>query len=379
MFRIVTIIPTFNNPKTLRSVVEGVKRYCSEIIVVDDGSDEEGLAVARALTGVLLLSHKKNRGKGPALETGLKKAIDLGFTHALTIDADGQHFPEDIVKLTEAAEKGPNVLWIGSRELGCENMPGKNTFANKFSNFWFRAETGIKLNDTQSGFRVYPLADIAGMNIFSGRYEWELEVMVRVAWKDIPVKNIPIQVYYPPMGERVSHFKPFRDFARISALNTFLVFISLLWWWPLKFFRWFKKENLKNFIREHITESKESNLRIASALGLGLFFGTSPLWGYQMIAAVAAAHLLKLNKILTLISSNISIPPMIPIILYGSFMLGSLLLGEPLGAIPSSLSLDAISGSLKQYLVGSIVLASIVGISGFIVSFVILSIFRRRA
>jgi glycosyltransferase involved in cell wall biosynthesis len=377
MFKLVVVIPTFNNPATLRSVVDGVRSYCKDIIVVDDGSGEDGAKIAESLVGITLIRHSRNLGKGPALGSGLKKAKELGFTHSITIDADGQHFPDDIVKLAEAAEREPETLFIGARSMECENMPGKNTFANRFSNFWFFAETGIKLSDTQSGFRVYPLEKLAGIKILTGRYEWELEIIVRAAWMGIKVENIPIKVYYPPAEERVSHFKPLKDFTRISLLNTFLVVIALFWWWPLKFFKWFTRENIDMFIKEHITESKESNYKISASVGLGLFFGISPLWGYQMITAVAVAHFLRLNKVLTLVASNISIPPMIPFILYGSFVAGSIILGEPLNVVPSNLTLDAISGSLVQYLVGSFAFAFAAGIVGMAVSYIFLSIFRR--
>ena len=256
-------------------------------------------------------------------------------------------------------------------------MPGKNTFANRFSNFWFRVETGVKLEDTQSGFRCYPLAGVRGMTIFSGRYEWELEIIVRASWRGVPVKNLPVNVYYPPQSERISHFKPLRDFARISVLNTILVLAALLWIYPVKFFRWFNRDNITAFIKKHITESKETNLHIAKSVGLGLFFGISPLWGYQMLAAVATAHLLKLNKVITLVSSNISIPPMIPFILYGSFAAGAFILGEPVKLIPSELSLESISVSLKQYLIGSVAFAAVAGITGLAVSYLFLSIFRK--
>jgi len=377
MFRLAAVIPTYNNPLTLHKVVEGVKRYCSYIIVIDDGSDKEGAEAAENISGIDLIRNSKNIGKGPSLGKGLKRAFDLGYTHVVTIDADGQHFPEDIINLASAAEKEPDVIWIGNRELGCENMPGKNTFANKFSNFWFWAETGVKLSDTQSGYRVYPLNRLAGIRVLSGRYEWELEILVRAVWRGIGVKNYPVKVYYPPAEMRVSHFKPFKDFARISLLNTILVFIALIWWWPLRFFKWFTKENITRFIKEHFTESKESNFKIAGSVGLGLFFGIVPLWGYQMITAVAVAHILKMNKVLTLVASNISIPPMIPFILYGSFVTGALILGEPLSVIPSNLSLDAITGSLRQYLIGSLVFATVAGTVGMSVLYMFLSIFRR--
>ncbi len=379
----IVLIPTYNNESTLAEVIRGVSEICGNIVVVDDGSTDstaeilsgEGISEIKGLT---VITHNRNRGKGAALKTGFSFALKSGFDYVITIDSDGQHYATDIERLLEAAVREPETLWVGSRELGCENMPGKNTFANRFSNFWFRVETGISLQDTQCGFRIYPLKKMGGIKGITGRYEFELEVLVRAAWSNIMVKNTPVRVYYPPVEERVSHFKPLLDFTRISILNTFLFFIALLWWWPISFIRWFSRDNLRSFVKRHITESKESNSKIAKSVGLGLFFGISPLWGYQMITAVAAAHLLKLNKVIVLVSSNISIPPMIPFILYGSFVAGAFILGEPLSFVPSSLTLSSISESLFQYLTGSVVFASVAGLTGWLISYILLKLFRKR-
>jgi glycosyltransferase involved in cell wall biosynthesis/3-hydroxymyristoyl/3-hydroxydecanoyl-(acyl carrier protein) dehydratase len=379
----IVLIPTYNNAATLEEVINGVRGVCEDIVVVNDGSTDSTAEILSGrslagLKGLTVITHKKNLGKGAALKTGFSFAVESGFDYVLTIDSDGQHFASEIDTLIDAAIREPDTLWVGSRELGCKNMPGKNTFANKFSNFWFRIETGISLEDTQSGFRIYPLRKMGKIKGITGRYEFELETLVRAAWRGIEVKNTPVRVYYPPKEERVSHFKPILDFTRISLLNTLLVLIALLWWWPISFIRWFSRDNLKRFIKRYITESEESNGKIAKSVGLGLFFGISPLWGYQMITAVAAAHLLKLNKVIVLVSSNISIPPMIPFILYGSFAAGALILREPLSFIPSSLSLSSISDSLVQYLTGSIAFATIAGLAGWLISFILLKLFRKR-
>ena len=373
----VVIIPTVNNGSTLKEVLTGVMDVCGNIIVVNDGSSDNTFDLLNQFDGIEVITHNKNRGKGAALNSGFRKAYDLGYKYAITIDSDGQHYPQEINLLCDSSRKEPDTLWIGSRDFKSDNMPGKNSFANRFSNFWFKLETGITLEDTQSGFRLYPLERLKGIRTLSGRYEFELEIIVRAAWRNVAVRNIPVSVYYPPKEIRISHFKPFKDFTRISILNTVLVFIALLWWWPLKFIKWFSRENIRNFIKKHITESKESNLHIAKSVGLGLFFGISPLWGYQMIAAVAAAHLLKLNKVIVLVASNISIPPMIPFILYGSFAAGAFILGEPISFIPSQLNLNSISDSLVQYLTGSIAFAAVAGITGMIVSYILLTVFRK--
>lgn len=374
---IVVIIPTFNNCNTLEDIVCRCKKYSKNIIVVNDGSTDRTQLILESVRDIQCIEFNDNRGKGAALKAGFRFAIESGFEYAITIDSDGQHFPEEIPKFIEAMLKEPDTLWVGSRSLSAENMPEKNSFANKFSNFWFRAETGITLSDTQSGFRLYPLKTFFGMKFISGRYEFEFEALVRVAWRGVSVRNLPVNVYYPPKSEKISHFRPFRDFTRISLLNILLVFCALLWYWPFRFVKWFTKKNIKNFIYDNITHSKESNLKIAGSIGLGIFFGIVPLWGYQMVAAVVVAHFLRLNKLLVLVASNISVPPMIPFILYGSFATGAWVFGVPADFIPDNLSLASIADSLRLYIIGSIIFAVICAFAGLIVSYLLLFLFRK--
>lgn len=375
---IAVIVPTFNNEGTLGSIITGCKALPYDIIVVNDGSTDSTSDVLREFTDITVISFDVNKGKGAALIAGLRYAAGKGYSHAVTIDSDGQHMPEDILLLIDASLKEPDVLWVGSRNLSASNMPGKNTFANRFSNFWFKIQTGIKMEDTQSGFRIYPLKPIENMKFISGRYELELELLVRYAWKTRCVRNIPVRVIYMPEGERVSHFRPFRDFFRISLLNTLFSLIAFLVYWPYRFFRWFSRENIRNFIRENITHSKESNLRIASAIGTGLFFGIIPIWGYQMALSLVAAHFFKLNKVLVLVFANISIPPMIPFILYGSFATGAYVMGMPTTIIPDHLSLSVIGEGLSIYIIGAFVFAVLAGLAGFLLSFAILTVIRRK-
>lgn len=373
------IIPTYNNCGTIKEVIDKCGEHTENIIVVNDGSTDNTQSILDAYPDIKCIIFSENRGKGAALKAGLRKAFESGFDYAITIDSDGQHFPEEIPVFLEAAQKEPATLWVGSRNLTAENMSGNSTFANKFSNFWFKAETGITLTDTQSGYRLYPLKSISELKLFSGKYEFELEVLVKAAWKGVPVKNIPITVFYPPKNERITHFRPSIDFFRISVLNTVLVLYALLWYWPFRFFRWFNKKNIKRFVHDNITHSKESNIKIATSLGMGIFFGIVPLWGYQMLTAVFAAHLLKLNKVLVLVASNISIPPMIPFILWGSFATGAYVMNIPIDLIPENLTLGSIAESLKQYLIGSIIFAIVCGLAVTIISYLVLLIIRKPA
>ena len=379
MAGICVLIPTYNNAATVGKVIEESKLYCKDIFVVNDGSTDDTAAVLESIEGINVISYMPNRGKGHALQCGLNKARECGFDYCITLDADGQHYPSEIPKFIEAIGKNPGSLIIGARNLNAENMPGKNTFANKFSNFWFKVETWQTLHDTQSGFRLYPLKEIEKIKLFTGMYEFELEIIVKAAWRGIKVMNIPIKVYYPPAGERVSHFKPLRDFTRISLLNTFLVLVALLWYYPKKFISSLTRENISRFIEENITDTKESNVRLAAAVGYGVFCGIIPFWGYQMIFAGVSAHFLKLNKVIAILASNISIPPMIPFIIFGSLFTGGLILGKQTIIPLSEINFETATNALLQYLIGSVIFAVAAGFVFFILAFVVFKLFRKES
>ena len=236
--RICVIVPTYNNEKTIVDVLQRIQAYTHNIIVVNDGSTPETLAAIRTLTELPdIVDYAPNRGKGYALIQGFRRALELGYRYAVTIDSDGQHFPEDIPVIIDCHSANKDALVVGSRNLTADNMPSRNTFANKFSNFWFRLQTGIPLEDTQSGFRLYPLETINLRWPITPRYEAELELLVFSAWRGVPVVFVPVRVYYPPEGERVSHFRPFWDFFRITVLNSVLTIISLFSFIPARILR----------------------------------------------------------------------------------------------------------------------------------------------
>lgn len=235
------VIPTYQNAKTLLKVVADVHRVVDTVFVVDDGSNDGTAALLDKATGnerpEKVLTHPKNCGKGAALKTGLTYARQQGFRYAVTVDADGQHRADDIPALLKAVEEEPDALAIGSRGLQHENMPAKSTFANRFSNFWFALQTLQRLPDTQSGLRVYPLRRLHGLRWMSARYEAELTLLVFSAWAGVKLLPVPVSVYYPPRDQRVTHFRPGRDFTRISVLNTLLCFLMVVYGWPRIFCR----------------------------------------------------------------------------------------------------------------------------------------------
>ncbi len=374
----IVVMPTYNNAGTLARVIGDVLQYAEDVLVVNDGSTDATQSILEQIDGIRIHSYAENRGKGHALKCGLKLAYEWGFRYALTIDSDGQHYADDIPAFIERIEQVPDSLLIGARNLTADNMPSKNTFANRFSNFWYRVETGQRLEDTQSGFRLYPLRKLQNIRFLTTRYEFEVEIIVRAAWRGVRVENLPIKVYYPPQEERVSHFRPLRDFTRISILNTVLVLYALLFYYPWRFLRALTAENIHDFFDRNLIHSSESNLRMACSMGWGVFCGIIPLWGYQMIFAFATAHLMRLNKIVAVVFSNVSIPPMIPLILFGSLWTGARLLGEEIAFSLSEVDFALLANFMKQYLVGSVVLAAVAGCVVALVGYLVMVLCKRN-
>lgn len=160
-------------------------------------------------------------------------------------------------------------------------------------------------------------------------------------------------------------------------MNTFLVFITFLWIYPRNFFRKLTWSNCRKFFRTHITQSEESNLKITYAIMLGVFMGIVPIWGYQMLATLFLAHVLKLNKVIAIVAANISIPPMIPFLLYGSYLTGCKVLNRPVELHLTDISFENVKSVLEQYLIGSVIFATACSILAGIITISLLTIYRR--
>lgn len=375
------IIPTYNNRNTLKRVIDGVLQYAhgEEVIVVNDGSTDDTPAILAAYEGkVRVLHNGVNKGKGFSLREGFAEAIRLGFDNAISIDSDGQHLPSDIPLFIDAAKQNPGALLMGSRNMAQEGVPGKSSFGNKFSNFWFTFETGLTLPDTQTGFRLYPLGPLRKIRLFTTKFETEIEVIVKMAWKDVPIVPINIQVIYDK-NERVTHFRPFRDFTRISILNTWLVTLTLLWYLPKRLFRYIKKKGLWKIIRDEAVKENESNLSKARSIGFGFFMGIVPIWGFQLLVGIPLSVYFKMNKVLFLTAANISIPPCIPFIIFASYKFGGLFYqnGAQLTSV-ENLTLESIHVNFVQYFLGGTLLAVMVGALGFAFSYLLLTVLRSR-
>lgn len=372
------LIPTYNNQKTLQRVIDNSLIYTDRIVIVNDGSTDETNSILSNYTSIKQVHFPENCGKGKALKVGFETAREEGYDYVITIDSDGQHFPEDfIVFLRDLDAAQEPILLIGERNMTGETVPKKSSFGNKFSNFWFKVETGISLTDTQSGYRLYPLNHIP-KRLVTNKFELEIEVIVRSAWRGISVKNVPVKILYDP-NERVSHFRPFKDFTRISILNTILVLITFLYIYPRNFFRSFKKKSIKKFVVENILQTNLSPLKIASSLGLGVAIGFSPLWGLHTFLAIFLPHVFGLSKVLCFAASNVSIPPMIPFILIASLHIGAMITGDNSALhFPDELTIEFAKNHLLTYLVGSFSLALIGGLLVSLTTFILLSFIKRR-
>ena len=240
---ICVVIPTYNNDGTIGRVVAGALEQCDDVIVVNDGSTDAtpGILAGLAKEGLTVVTLDRNSGKGAALKAGFRRALDMGFAYAITLDGDGQHYPEDIATMLRANQEHPGALILGSRMMDGADRTKGSSFANKFSNFWLWVQTGKRLDDTQTGYRLYPLKKLHGLRLLTSRYEAELELLVFASWHGVELVPVPVNVYYPPKEERVSHFRPGMDFARISVLNTVLCFLAVVYGLPLRLWRWLMK------------------------------------------------------------------------------------------------------------------------------------------
>ncbi len=240
--KVCVLVPTYNNAQTLRQVLRDVLEYTDQVLVVNDGSTDSTPEILKEFIDLSIVNFPTNKGKGYALRMGFKKAVELGYDYAITIDSDGQHYADDLPVFLKKLADHPSAIIIGARNMEHASIPGKSSFGHKFSNFWYWVETSLRLNDTQSGYRLYPVKLLNNFLFITRKYEFEIEVLVRASWSGIEVTDTPIKVFYAEKGKRISHFRPFWDFTRISILNTFLVTIALLYIKPRDFLFSIKKK-----------------------------------------------------------------------------------------------------------------------------------------
>lgn len=226
------VIPVYNHGATVAAVVRQAAQHGFPVIVVDDGSTDGGCGSLKSIPNTSVMRHPHNLGKGAALCTGMREAAESA-RWAICMDADGQHDPGEMLRLVKSIPAGPRpIIVLGKREA-MESAPWTSRFGRKFSNFWVWAACGVRVSDSQSGFRIYPLPEVLELDVRAGRYQYEIEVLAKAAWRGMPILEVPVSVSYAPGGRRISHFRPWMDFMRNS--HTFCrlivrrVFTPRLW------------------------------------------------------------------------------------------------------------------------------------------------------
>lgn len=207
---VIVIIPTYNNPETIRNVVNDVLNHNYKVIVVDDGSDMavKNLFSEEEQKKIYFVRHDENQGKGQAIISGTIKAKELAYSHVLSMDGDGQHLASQAKHLIDVCNA--DEIIIGARNFDLEHVPFGSKFGRWFSNMWACWDTGYTIKDSLSGYRIYPVS-ILDLPIKTKRFDWEMEVLVRHADAGKKIKEVDIECYYPIAEDRVSHFKKFED------------------------------------------------------------------------------------------------------------------------------------------------------------------------
>jgi glycosyltransferase involved in cell wall biosynthesis len=233
MFHPVVVIPVYNHPRTIGEMARGVRAQGLPCILVDDGSGPECAAVldrvAAALPDVVLVRLAPNQGKGAAMAAGFREAASRGYSHAVQIDADGQHQCEDIALFRAAGRARPDAVICGCPVYDA-SVPRGRLYGRYATHVWVWINTlSLDIRDSMCGFRLYPLAPVVklldGAHI-GRRMDFDSDIIVRLHWRGVPVVNQPTRVTYPADG--VSHFRMLADNVLISLMHTRLFFGMLL-------------------------------------------------------------------------------------------------------------------------------------------------------
>lgn len=280
------VVPCYNHGAAVGGVVARLREQGLPVIVVDDGSDAETARVLDALPGIHLFRLDRNRGKGAAVRRGLREARRLGYSHALQVDADGQHDLDDVPKFLERGRAAPDAV-VCADPFYDRSIPRSRLYGKKITHFWVAIETlGAARGDSMCGYRLYPLAlavPIVKRRKRARGMGFDIDVLVRMIWAGAGVETVRTRVVYPADG--VSHFRPLRDNLNISRTHAHLFFglLRRLPRWLLRGFTWHRWTQPR-----HWSRLDERGAR----WGLRLTAGTARLLGRQaarlvMLPAVA--------------------------------------------------------------------------------------------
>ncbi|HAR45734.1 MAG: hypothetical protein A2X56_08435 [Nitrospirae bacterium GWC2_57_13] len=309
-------IPVYNNRETVRDVASLCRTLVPQVVVVDDGSTDADVEALLAGLDVTVLKHQQNRGKGEAILTAARFAEERSGIHMITIDADGQHDPADIRTFFPLLQNDEPVLVVGARDFATENVPASSRFGRRFANFWLRMETGVELDDCQSGFRSYPVRYLNRLAFKGSHYDFEAEVLAKAAWAGLILREVPISVSYPPPGERVSSFRPFLDNLRLTLIHSMLVGRRLAPWRHRRLVGDKKKADWSMIFRPRqflgtLLGENATPGGLAAAAVAGTFIGALPI-PFHTGAIFYVASRFRLNMLMALNIQHLCMPPFVP-------------------------------------------------------------------
>jgi glycosyltransferase involved in cell wall biosynthesis len=372
--RIVAVIPAYNNEGTISDVVSQVRRHIADIIAVNDSSTDRTGAILKNIPLIRLIELPRNQGKGAALQAAFARALEMGFTHAITIDADGQYSASDIPAFHEKIHQAPDTLWIGNRILTSgTTRPVGSRGSRKFSAFWYHFFTGLHITDTQCGFRAYPLKPTVALECKTQRVEFEAEVITKAAWDGIPVRQLPVHLHFQSGEKAGSHFRLIGDFLRISRLN--LKFALTKIFLPFKTMDIPGKtvrEKIHNLIKQEL-KANTTPFGAALSLASGVFFGILPFYGFQVFLLLTFSFIFKINRPLALLSVNVSPLPVIPFYIAAGVYIGNAVLPKSIIAAIDAVGYSKLLQGGIAWFVGSWILAFVAGGVVFGISYGLLS------
>lgn len=387
--------------------MEEVARLGRPMIIVNDGSTDDtaglirGFAAIPAPLDLVTLEHGRNRGKGAALCSGFDEAAKRGYSHALTIDTDGQHDPADAPALLAAAEASPTALVVGCRDAADPAYPSANKVGRTFSNLCVFVGSGRRVEDSQCGYRVYPIGLTQTIRCRAGRYGYEAEILTRSGWANCPLRQVPVRVIYPPGDERISHFRPWRDSWRSALLHLRLFGRAILpvpfaqWpapetgatdaaasprkpWWK-RVLVWFDPRELIRAARR----DRVSQMSVAAGLGVGAFVANLPVYPLQTVLAIYLAKRLHLHPVSTVFGSQLATPPIGLGLIFAAIYLGHLVLtGRPpawsdfhhLGSLHFAEVRHLMHEYFLSWWIGGVTLGTVIGIATFALGIFVLKL-----
>ncbi|TVR48506.1 MAG: DUF2062 domain-containing protein [Planctomycetota bacterium] len=296
---IAVLVPVYNHQSTVGLVISHLRQLGAQVWCVDDGSSD-GSGAAAAEAGAEVLTQERNQGKGLALQRGFQHLAELGWRQVCTVDADGQHPAEEALALAQASAEDASAIWVGARRMP-PHSPLASRLGRGLSNFWVRVACGSWPGDAQCGLRIYPLPDTLFPRFHARRYSFEVEVLVRCRWAGIPLRHREVAVIYPE--DRISHFHALRDNVRTGLVFTRLVSRRMI---PIPH----RQLRPSAWTWRGLLTTNSTPGGLAAAAGVGAAIGVSPIVGAQTVVLVWLCWALRLNFPMALITSNISLGPL---------------------------------------------------------------------